>query len=205
MLRYALASLACLLTVALADDPAVQLLSSTPLAPTSTLEVRFNADMVPADQIGKPVEPPPLVLTPAVPGTFQWVSARSGMFQPAEPYPLGTTIQVTLRDVTSRRSRARTLPADWKAVVSAPLFALQAWSPTTNYSSKENASALPEVGLLFNADVSPETAAGSLWFVRNRFNTDKVLRSQGIELPNPQNGTAFLISATGSSLADARC
>ena len=47
------------------------------------------------------------------------------------------------------------LPADWKATVSAPLFALQAWSPT-EYSYKENASALPGFALLFNADMAPE-------------------------------------------------
>src|SRR5881227_3186487 len=113
MLRQLLASFACLLTVALADDPPVQLLSTTPLAPTTTLEVRFNADMVAADQIGKPVEPLPLVLTPAVAGTFQWVSARSGMFKPGEPYPLGTTIQVTLRD-DLKTLQGAALPANWK-------------------------------------------------------------------------------------------
>ena len=165
MLRHLLTTLACLLTVALADEPPVQLLSTTPLAPTSTLEVRFNADMVAADQLGKPVEPPPLVLTPTVAGTFQWVSQRSGMFKPTEPYPLGTTIQVTLRD-DLKTAKGAELPADWKAVISAPLFAVQGWSPI-GYSWKENASAEPGFVLLFNADVSAETAAANLWFVRN--------------------------------------
>jgi uncharacterized protein YfaS (alpha-2-macroglobulin family) len=178
MLRHILASLACLLTVAVADDPPVQLLSTTPLAPTSTLEVRFNADMVAADQIGKPVEPPPLVLTPTVAGTFQWVSTRSGMFKPSEPYPLGTTVQITLRD-DLKTLKGTELPADWKAVVSAPLFALQAWNPT-EYSTKENASALPCFALLFNADMSAETAAASMWFVRDG-STDKV--PANVEVP----------------------
>src|SRR5882757_2799500 len=129
MLRHILASFACLLTVALADDPPVQLISTTPLAPTSTLEVRFNADMATAAQLGKPVDPSPLVLTPMVAGKFQWVSSRSGMFQPTEPYPLGTTIQVTLRD-DLKTLKGVELPTDWKATISAPLFALQAWSPT---------------------------------------------------------------------------
>jgi len=182
MLRSILISLTCLLLSTAAhsaDAPPVQLITSDPLAPTSTLEVRFSAEMVAADQLGKPAEPSPLILHPAVPGKFAWVSSRSGLFTPAEPYPLGTTIQVSLRpDLAPLKGEV--LPADWKAFVNPPPFALKAWTALSSYST-DNASAEPRYALLFNADVNLADVAEHLAFTRAGGN--ETIRAK-VELPD---------------------
>ena len=67
MRAFWLALTFCLLTTALAEERAVQLLlPSRRLEPTSTFELRFAAEMVPADQIGRPAAVSPLVFSPAM-------------------------------------------------------------------------------------------------------------------------------------------
>ncbi len=85
----------CLLfaNLSLGAEPAAQLLlPSKTLEPKSTFELRFAAEMVPADQIGKPAEPSPLVFDPPVEGRFVWVSTRSGSLAPAGLNPRRTKI-----------------------------------------------------------------------------------------------------------------
>jgi len=166
MLRSILASFLCFLTAATrADQPPVQLITSDPLAPTSTLEIRFATDLAKPEQLGKSAEPAPIQLHPEVAGEFTWVSARSGIFKPAEPYPLGTTIMVSLRpELAAVKSGA--LPADWKTFVNPPPFALKASSPV-GYLNSGDASAEPTFVLLFNDNVSPEKVAEHIWFTRS--------------------------------------
>src|SRR6476660_6493543 len=88
----------CLTVTAFADERAVQLLlPSRQLDPTSTFELRFATEMVPADQIGKAATPSPLVFSPAIEGQFIWLSTRSGTFAPKGILPLGTKYQISLR------------------------------------------------------------------------------------------------------------
>src|ERR1700750_27962 len=88
----------CLVTSTFAEDRAVQLLlPSRQLDPSSTFELRFASEMVPADQIGKPAPVSPLVFSPAVEGQFVWLSTRSGTFAPKGILPLGTKYQISLR------------------------------------------------------------------------------------------------------------
>src|SRR2546422_11128326 len=83
---------------AAADERAVQLLlPSRQLEPTSTFELRFSNEMVPADQVGKLAAASPLVFAPAVEGQFVWLSTRSGTFVPKGVLPLGTKYQISLR------------------------------------------------------------------------------------------------------------
>ena len=83
---------------ALAEERAVQLLlPSRQLEPTSTFELRFANEMVPADQLGKPATVSPLVFAPAMEGKFVWLSTRSGTFTPKGVLPLGTKYQISLR------------------------------------------------------------------------------------------------------------
>src|SRR2546430_17590186 len=78
-----LALIFCLAATAFAEERAVQLLlPSRRLEPTSTFELRFASEMVPADQIGKPEKISPLIFAPAVEGQFIWLSTRSGTFVP---------------------------------------------------------------------------------------------------------------------------
>src|ERR1700729_1753568 len=83
-------------TPALAGPNTVRLFAERLLQPTTTLEVRFEDNLVPVDKIGTTAEAPPIVITPAVKGSFVWLSQRSGTFKPEEPYALGTTYVVTL-------------------------------------------------------------------------------------------------------------
>src|SRR4051794_38503428 len=66
-------------------------------APKSAIELRFNEPMVGDDAIGKAAPDAPLVIKPAMNGTWTWVSTQSGVFQPSEVPPLNTTFQVTVR------------------------------------------------------------------------------------------------------------
>ena len=98
MRAFSLALIFCLATTTFAEERAVQLLlPSRLLEPTSTFELRFPAEMVPADQIGKAAPVSPLVFAPAVEGQFIWLSTRSGTFAPKGILPLGTKYQISLR------------------------------------------------------------------------------------------------------------
>ena len=93
-----LALISCLAVTAFAEERSVQLLlPSRRLEPTSTFELRFPSEMVPADQLGKAAPVSPLVFAPAVEGQFIWLSTRSGTFVPKGILPLGTKYQITLR------------------------------------------------------------------------------------------------------------
>ncbi len=184
MLRHVFIPLLCSLLVApvRAEVPTVQLIAgSDPLAPNSTIEIRFSAEMVEPDQTGKPAEFPPIRLHPEVPGKFTWVSTRSGIFSPTEPYPLGTTLQIDLRDELKTRAGDK-MPEHWKGLVSTPPFALQAWS-ALSYLPPSNAPALPSIALLFNEDVRATDVADHCWFERAG-GTDRIAGT--IEPPTPQ-------------------
>src|ERR1700732_3122322 len=88
----------CLTSSAFAEDRAVHLLlPSRRLEPTSTFELRFTTEMVPADQVGKAATASPLIFAPAMEGQFIWLSTRSGTFVPKGTLPLGTKYQISLR------------------------------------------------------------------------------------------------------------
>src|SRR5437588_8766947 len=87
-----------LATTTFAQERAVQLLlPSRRLEATSTFELRFATEMVPAAQVGKPAPVSPLVFAPAMEGQFVWLSTRSGTFAPKGILPLGTKYQISLR------------------------------------------------------------------------------------------------------------
>src|ERR1044071_1478385 len=73
------------------------LLPSRQLNPTSTFELRFATEMVPASEIGKAAAVSPLVFSPAIDGQFIWLSTRSGTFAPKGILPIGTKYQITLK------------------------------------------------------------------------------------------------------------
>src|SRR5437764_15128561 len=79
-----------------AEERAVQLLlPSRQLEPTSTFELRFPNEMVPADQVGKPEAVSPLIFVPGIEGQFVWLSTRSGTFVPKGVLTLGTKYQIS--------------------------------------------------------------------------------------------------------------
>lgn len=148
-----------------AAEPTVDLIEP-PGAPTPTrsLELRFGQDMIPSASVGQPTDAAPVVTEPKVAGQWTWQSMRSGIFVPSEPWPLGAAVQIHLRE-NLKTLDGQPLPKDWKRTLNLPAFALQAWS-NLSYRSDTDASAEPEIALLFNADVTADSATESLRFVR---------------------------------------
>ncbi|HVM51424.1 MAG TPA: hypothetical protein VMU04_25560, partial [Candidatus Acidoferrum sp.] len=135
-------------------------MSSGPPTPAMTFELRFEEVMVPASQVGVATTNSPLVVTPAVAGTFTWLSPRSGAFTPTGPLTLDTRYELRLRPglqcADGRPSKAllfRTL--------STPPFGLCESLPR---HADPNATSSPEVKLAFNADVRLPDAEPYLYF-----------------------------------------
>ena len=151
----------CFAASALAEERAVQLLlPSRRLEPTSTFELRFASEMVPADQIGKPEKISPLVFTPAVEGQFIWLSTRSGTFVPKGILPLGTKYQITLRGGL-KDAAGRDVKSNLREAVETPPLRVKGTSADLARGSNdpENASATPRFLVLFNANVDAAACA----------------------------------------------
>jgi uncharacterized protein YfaS (alpha-2-macroglobulin family) len=141
-----------------AEERTVQLLlPSRRLEATSTFELRFATEMVPADQIGKPAATPPLVFTPAVEGQFIWLTTRSGTFAPKGILPLGTKYQITLRSGL-KDAAGREIKATLREAVETPPFRVKGIS-WIGGGDPQDASATPHVLVLFNANVKAEASA----------------------------------------------
>jgi uncharacterized protein YfaS (alpha-2-macroglobulin family) len=143
---------------ALAQERTVQLLlPSRLLEPTSTFELRFASEMVPADQIGKTAPVSPLVFSPAVEGQFIWLSTRSGTFAPKGILPLGAKYQISLRSGL-KDAAGRDVKATLKERAETPELRVKGVSPLGS-SDVEDAPALPRYLILFNANVNAEACA----------------------------------------------
>jgi len=150
---------------ALAADSA-SLLHSIPITARSTFEVRFSAPMVPSDAVGKPAASP-LVVRPALPGTFTWLGERSGVFTPTEPMTLNTTYQITLESSLAKAD-GQPLEATLSETVGTPPFGIKGRVPQNAYTYNGDAPTLPPCTLLFNAAVDPAKVLPFVYF------TDKV-------------------------------
>src|SRR5258708_37279951 len=83
---------------ALAAGKDVELLTDAEfLQPTSTLEFRFASAVAAKDDVGTVPAVAPIEITPALAGTFTWLSQRSGVFVPSRLPRLGTEFVVTVR------------------------------------------------------------------------------------------------------------
>jgi hypothetical protein len=139
------------------QQPVQLLLPSRTLEPRSTFEVRFASDMVAAEQIGKPVDPSPLVLEPAVPGRFIWLSKRSGSFAPEGILPLGTKFRISLRTGLTDAA-GKTVRSTLRETAETPPFRIKGES-AVSYIDSSNATVLPRHLILFNSDVNAAAAA----------------------------------------------
>jgi uncharacterized protein YfaS (alpha-2-macroglobulin family) len=147
----------CLVTTTFAEERGVQLLlPSRRLEPTSTFELRFATEMVPADQIGKPAAVSPLVFAPAMEGQFIWLSTRSGTFAPKGILPLGTKYQIALRPGVKDAAGREVKSALREAVETPPL---RVKGVSAGGGDPENASATPHYLILFNANVNADACA----------------------------------------------
>ncbi|MBA2432423.1 MAG: hypothetical protein H0V56_09970, partial [Chthoniobacterales bacterium] len=142
----------------LAQEPPVQLLlPSRQLQADSTFEVRFATEMVRPEQIGRPAEVSPLLFAPPLPGTFTWLSTRSGTFTPEGVLPLGTRFIITLRGGL-KNAAGKPVTARLKEVAETPPFRIKGTN-ALGYIASENATVLPRHLILFNADVNAAAAA----------------------------------------------
>src|SRR5205085_11415908 len=147
-----------------AEDRSVQLLlPSRQLDPTSTFELRFAAEMVPATEAGKRATISPMVFAPAIEGQFIWLSTRSGTFAPKGILPLGTKYQISLRGGL-KDAAGREVESSLKENVETPPMRVKGVDALGG-SDPENASATPRYLLLFNANVDPAAAAKFIRFV----------------------------------------
>src|SRR2546421_239508 len=148
----------CFAASALAEERAVQLLlPSRRLEPTSTFELRFASEMVPADPIGKSEKISPLVFAPAVEGQFIWLSTRSGTFVPKGILPLGTKYQITLRGGL-KDAAGRDVKSNLREAVETPPMRVKG-RMALGGADPENASATPRFLVLFNANVDAAVCA----------------------------------------------
>jgi len=146
-------------TLAVAEERTVQLLlPSRQLEPTSTFELRFANEMVPADQVGKPATVSPLVFVPAMDGQFVWLSTRSGTFAPKGILPLGTKYQISLRSGL-KDAVGRAVTATLKETAETPPMRMKGISSFNTLGSVTDAHAMPRYLILFNANVKAEACA----------------------------------------------
>jgi uncharacterized protein YfaS (alpha-2-macroglobulin family) len=169
---FAAAILAPLLRAASIDPrlsapppPVVLMQSEQTIAPRQAIELRFADEIIRPEAVGKSSEKAPIEIVPDIEGQWTWQSSRSGIFSPKEPWPLGHTILVRLRE-DLKTAKGDPLPVDWRGTVQTPAFEVQAWSNTSG-RSESDAAAEPSIVLLFNADVDPQEVAASFQFVGN--------------------------------------
>ncbi|MFL6591023.1 MAG: alpha-2-macroglobulin family protein, partial [Chthoniobacterales bacterium] len=154
----------CLATTSLAEERAVQLLlPSRQLEPTSTFELRFAGEMVPATEIGKVAALSPLVFSPGVEGQFVWLSTRSGTFAPKGILPLGTKYQIALRNGL-KDTAGREVKSTLRETAETPPFRVKGVAPLGG-ADPEDASANPRYLILFNADVAASGCAKFFRFI----------------------------------------
>ncbi|RYD74202.1 MAG: hypothetical protein EOP84_20280, partial [Verrucomicrobiaceae bacterium] len=144
-----------------ADPPAAELFTDTPLLqPTSTFEFRFSRPMVSSEEVGLSPKEPPITITPAIPGTFTWLSRSSGVFTPTEPPQVGAEYLVTLKPGL-KAADGKPLSGNGRWTLRTPPF--QQTSSST--FDEENLPPDAEVKLAFNLPVDLQSAVKLFEFV----------------------------------------
>lgn len=134
------------------------------LEPSSTLEFRFSEPIIDKNSVGPVSGESPVIIQPALPGKFTWLSTRSGVFVPDSAPPLGTEFRVSIRPGL-RNLAGKEVGKGFQATVKTPPFAV--------YKSKlappetEDLSPNTEQQLAFNLAVNAEEAARFLRFVNS--------------------------------------
>ncbi len=147
-----------------AEPPLEAELTVTPieLSPESTIEVIFPTPMVAKERIGTTEAEAPVVVTPALAGSFQWTSTRSGHYRLTEAPKFNASYDFKLRsglkDLTGR-----SLATDDLASVTSASFRLIDQYP--KWFDTDSARRTPLFLFEFNDNVVPENAAKSISFV----------------------------------------
>jgi alpha-2-macroglobulin len=136
------------------------LLNPSPPGPATTFELRFDQPMAGPEKIGRPAEPSPLVIEPALGGVFTWLSPRSGAFVPSEPLALERRYELSLRSGLAGAD-GRPSAALLRQRVQMPPFAMVDSIPQSN---QRDLSSEEVVTLVFNAPVAAADLAPYIEF-----------------------------------------
>src|SRR5258708_10119930 len=118
-----------MLSAAVAAEKEVELLTDAEfLQPTSTFEFRFATPVVSREEVGTVAANPPIVIQPALAGTFTWLSQRSGVFVPTAPPPLGVQLAATIRP-DFRDLNGNPVVQRFRPLLNPPAYAITALNP----------------------------------------------------------------------------
>ncbi len=168
-------------------------MSSDKPTPTMTFELRFESIMVKESAVGVSVTNSPLVITPPVAGRFTWLSPHSGVFVPTEPLALDRRYVLKLRR-DLQQADGQPVRAVLRRTVATPAFGLTTAQPR---NANPNASAEPEIRLVFNDDVRAEDAQRFLCFRDGGWQRIPADVRQGTREEGPQQPTSNIQSGTG--------
>jgi len=125
-----------------------------------TFELRFEQPVINATEVTSKAKTSPLVIKPALQGTFVWLSQRSGTFTPSQPLEMETTYEFSLAPGLMLPN-GKPLQAQLHKTLRTPSFGLTAYSPATENT---NSTSEPLVKLVFNANVDASKANGHIEF-----------------------------------------
>jgi alpha-2-macroglobulin len=135
------------------------------LSPASTIEIVFPTPMIPKDRVGTTEAEPLLVVGPALKGSFQWVSTRSGHFKLDEAPKFNASYEFYLRK-DLKDLEGRSLSTDRLGSVNSAQFKVIDQSP--KWFDSDEAQRLPKFTFEFNDNVALSSAASSLVFVSEK-------------------------------------
>lgn len=133
------------------------------LQPSSTLEFRFARSMVSRDEIGFAPKTPPIVISPAQPGGFTWLSRSSVVFTPTAAWPLGSQFMLTL-PAGLLDAEGKAVTGSFRVTVRTPSFARTAERFPGDEDAKSTVP-MPKVMLAFNLAIDLDKAAPFFQFV----------------------------------------
>src|SRR5689334_16732685 len=140
----------------------VQLVRGTEeVSPTTTFELRFEQAMIPPQNVGLVATTSPLVITPALPGKFTWLSQRSGVFVPSAPLALATNYQLRL---APNLKTADGKVSDAKLVVDLQTPPMSVTDTSPSGFREKDAPASPKIIAQFNVRLKPEVLAPFITF-----------------------------------------
>ncbi|MDZ4289713.1 MAG: MG2 domain-containing protein, partial [Prosthecobacter sp.] len=132
------------------------------LSPAATIEVVFPTPMIAKERIGTKETESPLVATPPLAGTFEWVSTRSGQYRLSEVPKFNASYDFKLR-AGLRDAAGKALSGETLASVDSAQFRMIDQYP--KWFNDDDARRLVHFLFEFNDNVAPENAAAAITFV----------------------------------------
>lgn len=132
------------------------------LTPESTIEVVFPTPMIAKEKIGTTDAEHPLVITPPIPGEFQWVSTRSGQYKLSQAPKFNASYDIALKpnvkDLTGK-------PLSTESLATAQSAAFQILEYSPRWFSRNITERSPKILFEFNDNVHAAAAEEHFVFV----------------------------------------